>query len=165
MFSLPDFLESFGLEPTLRVQGSAVFLTGSPEGAPLALLHYLKHAKSLHWKVVVLSILTEDVPHVAAADRLEVEELSHGFWRVVGRFGFMESPDVPALLQKAEARGLELGVRTYFLGREVVVATRGRWRRWTYFLFALMHRNARPAAEFFGLPPNQVMEIGAQIDL
>ncbi|MBL0220823.1 MAG: potassium transporter Kup [Myxococcales bacterium] len=165
MFSLPEFLASFGLEPTLRVEGSAVFLTGSPEGAPLALLHYLKHARSLHWKVVILSVLTEDVPHVDPDARLEVEELTNGFWRVVGRYGFMESPDVPALLRDAEARGLELGARTYFLGREVVVATRGRWRRWTYFLFALMHRNARPAAEFFGLPANQVMEIGAQIDL
>jgi len=165
MFSLPDFLTSFGLGHTVRVDGAAVFLTASPEGAPLALLHYLKHARSLHGTVVILSVLTEEVPQVAAAKRLEVDELTHGFWRVVGRFGFMESPDVPTLLREAEQRGLTLGTRTYFLGRESVVAARGRWRRWTYFLFALMHRNARPAAEFFGLPANQVMEIGAQIDL
>jgi KUP system potassium uptake protein len=163
VFRLRDFLASFGLEPPLRVPGTAVFLTGSPEGAPLALLHYLKHAKSLHSKVVVLSVLTEDVPH--APNRLRVEELSHGFWQVIGRYGFMESPDVPALLREAVNSGLDVGVCTYFLGRETVVATRGRWRRWTYSLFALMHRNARPAAEFFGIPASQVMEVGAQIEL
>ena len=81
-----------------------------------------------------------------AHERIEVEELTNGFWRVIGRYGFMETPDVPRLLRETEARGLALGPRTYFLGREVVVAALGRWRQWTYGLFALMHRNARPAA-------------------
>jgi KUP system potassium uptake protein len=164
-FALPAFLESFGLAPPVRVPGAAVFLTATPETAPLALLHYLKHAKSLHEQVVILSVLTEDAPHVAAADRVSVEGYAHGFWRVIGRYGFMESPDIPALLREAEAHGLVLPARTYFLGRESVIATRGRWRRWTYFVFAVMHRNARPAADFFGLPPNQVMEVGAQVEL
>jgi KUP system potassium uptake protein len=164
-FAVPAFLESFALAPPVRVLGAAVFLTATPDTAPLALLHYLKHAKSLHEQVVILSVLTEDVPHVAAADRVAVEQCGHGFWRVIGRYGFMESPDVPALLQAAEARGLHVPARTYFLGRETVIGARGRWRRWTYFVFAVMHRNARPAADFFGLPANQVMEVGAQIEL
>jgi len=165
-FALDDFLDSFGLEAPVRVPGTAVFLTGNPEGTPLALLHYLKHAKSLHRQVVVMSIVTQDVPHVAADERLEAVALRHGFWRVVGRYGFMESPDVPTLVARARDHGLDAadGV-TYFLGREAVVAGRRGWRSWTLRLFAFMHHNARPAADFFGLPPNQVLEVGAKIEL
>ena len=165
MFALDAFVESFGLSPPVRVPGTAVFLSGQPNSAPLALLHYLKHAKSLHERVVVLSILTEDVPHVPVHERIEIAELAHGFWRVIGRYGFMESPDVPQLMQLAKERGLDAPAATYFLGRESVVACRGRWRGWRERLFAFMHHNARPAAEFFGIPPNQVLEVGAQVEL
>jgi KUP system potassium uptake protein len=164
-FRWPEFLASFELEPCVRVPGTGVFLTGTPETVPLAMLHYLKHARSLHEQAVVLSVLTEDVPHVAAGERLTVEPLPHGFWRVVARYGFMESPDVPAVLRAAESSGLRCDARTYFLGREMAVAPRGRWRRWTHSVFAVMHRNALPAPAFFELPANQVMEIGAQIEL
>jgi KUP system potassium uptake protein len=164
-FALEAFLDSFGLDPPLRVPGNAVFLTGHPDGAPLALLHYLKHAKSLHARVVLLSVITQDVPRVPAADRITVTELRHGFWQVIGRYGFMESPDVPALMQLAQQRGLDAQNATFFLGRESVVACRGRWRGWRERLFSFMHHNARPAAEFFGIPPNQVLEVGAQVEL
>lgn len=164
MFALSDFLDSFGLAPPVRVAGTAVFLTGNPDGAPLSLLHYLKHARSLHARVVLLSVVTEDVPHVPVAERLAVRELRHGFWQVTGRYGFMESPEVHALLRGAAAHGLDAAGATYFLGRESVVAARG-WRGWRERLFALMHHNARPAAEFFAIPPNQVLEVGAQVEL
>ncbi|HVV82623.1 MAG TPA: potassium transporter Kup [Kofleriaceae bacterium] len=164
-FALDEFLESFGLSPPVRVPGTAVFLTGQTDGAPLALLHYLKHARSLHQKVVLLSVMTEDVPHVAPGERVVVRELSHGFWQVIGSYGFMESPDVPALLRLVEERGLATAGATFFLGRESVVACRGNWRGWRERLFSFMHHNARPAAEFFGIPPNQVLEVGAQVEL
>jgi KUP system potassium uptake protein len=160
-FPLEDFLDSFGLGPPVRVPGTAVFLTGHPQGVPLALLHYLKHAKSLHERVVLLTVITEDVPHVPADERLSVAKLRHGFWQVLGHYGFMESPDIPALMQLAAQRGLEAPGLTFFLGRESVVARRG----WRERLFSFMHHNARPAAEFFGIPPNQVLEVGAQIEL
>jgi KUP system potassium uptake protein len=164
-WSLDAFLASFALEPPVRVRGTAIFLTGTPDGAPLALLHYLKHAKSLHDHVVILSVVTEDVPHVAAADRLVVTPRPHGFAQVLGRYGFMETPDVPALLALAKAQGLEAPNSTFFLGRESVVAVRGRWRGWRERVFAFMHHNAHPAAEYFNIPPNQVLEVGAQVEL
>jgi KUP system potassium uptake protein len=159
-FPLEPFLDSFGLEPPVRVPGTAVFLTGHPEGAPLALLHYLKHARSLHERVILLSVVTLDVPHVAAAERLSVRELRHGFWQLTGHYGFMESPDVPALLALARDQ-VDAPGATFFLGRESIVACRG----WRERLYALMHHNARPAAEFFGIPPNRVLEVGAQVEL
>ncbi|MDX2093987.1 MAG: potassium transporter Kup [Kofleriaceae bacterium] len=165
MFDLDTFLTSFGLEPPVRVPGTAVFLTGNPQGAPLSLLHYLKHAKSLHEKVLLLSVITDDVPHVPEGERLEVRTLEHGFVQVIGHYGFMESPDVPALMRRAQTLGVNAPNPTFFLGRESVVACRGNWRGWRERLFALMHHNARPAAEFFGIPPNQVMEVGAQVEL
>jgi KUP system potassium uptake protein len=164
-FALEPFLDSFGLDPPVRVPGTAVFLTGHPDGAPLALLHYLKHARSLHEKVILLSVLTEEVPHVTAAERMTVRELRHGFWQVLGHYGFMESPDVPVLMQLAERQGLDARNATFFLGRESVVACRGRWRGWRERLFSFMHHNSRPAAEFFGIPPGQVLEVGAQVEL
>ena len=166
-FPLDEFLTSFALGPCVRVPGAAVFLSPNAGATPPALLHYLKHAKSLHEQVVILTVQTEEVPHVTPGERVEVEALTQGFWRVVGRFGFMETPDVPVLLGAARARGLGVqGDVTYFLGRETVVASRAGQRGWWGArLFAAMHRNARPAADFFALPSNQIMEVGAQVDL
>ena len=101
------------------------------------------------------------MPHAPNAERLVVTQLRHGFWQVIGRYGFMESPDVPRLMQLARDRGLEADGATFFLGRESVVACRG----WRERLFSVMHHNSRPAAEFFGIPPNQVLEVGAQVEL
>ncbi len=135
--------------------------SGHIDGAPLSLLHYLKHAKILHQRVVLLSVVTEDVPHVPNAERLVIAQLRRGFWQVIGRYGFMESASVPRLMQLAKDRERESDGATFFLRRESVVPGRG----WRERLFSLMHHNARPAAELFGIPPNQVLEIGAQIEL
>jgi KUP system potassium uptake protein len=97
-----------------------------------------------------------------------VQQLKPGFWKVVGHYGFMEDPDVPALLEAAIDQGLDVEVRqaTFFVGREQLVpARKGPWRGFPQWLFALMHRNARPAPDFFHLPPNRVMEVGAQLQL
>ncbi|HEX6913154.1 MAG TPA: KUP/HAK/KT family potassium transporter, partial [Longimicrobium sp.] len=162
------FLADVAARPPHRVPGTAVFMYGNPTGTPPALLHSLKHYKVLHERTVFLSVVTEEVPHLEEGERVEVTELGHGFYRIAVRYGFMEEPDVPAALERVKVPGLDLGpARTsYFLGRETLIPSNERgMMRWREKLFALMSRNARPATAFFGLPPNRVVELGAQIRL
>ena len=162
------FLESLLAHPPHRVPGTAVFMYGSSTGTPPALLHNLKHNRVLHQRVVFLTIRTEGVPHVLPAERSRVTEIGHGLWEVVLRYGFMEDADVPEALQalghpELPFKPLET---TYFLGRETLIATkRPGMALWRERLFALMSRNARPATTFFRLPPNRVVELGAQVEL
>jgi KUP system potassium uptake protein len=182
------FLADVGRWKPHRVSGGAVFLTSDASGAPPVLLHHLKHNKVLHEKVVLLSIVTEGIPHVPSHDRVECRELGQGFYQVVAHYGFMETPDVPAVLQALGRSdggrrpvGLKLMETTFYLGRETLIATSSSKRRgaapptdgappavarmatWRKKLFILMTRNARSATAFFGLPPNRVVELGAQI--
>jgi KUP system potassium uptake protein len=151
-----------------RVAGTAVFLTSDQGGAPVVLLHHLKHNKVLHRQVVLLSILSADVPEVDDAARVQVTTLEHGFFRIIATYGFMETPNVPAILAAAEGHGIRARPleTTYYLGRERIMATGpARMMRWRKKLFGFMARNARSATEFFGIPPNRVVELGAQIEL
>ncbi|HEX6040608.1 KUP/HAK/KT family potassium transporter, partial [Longimicrobium sp.] len=162
------FLKDVAARPPHRVPGTAVFMYGNPNGTPPALLHSLKHYKVLHERTVFLAVTTEEVPHLHDAERLEVTELGHGFYRIAIRFGFMEDPDVPAALARVQVPGLDLspGRTSYFLGRETLIPSNERgMATWREKLFAIMSRNARPATAFFGLPPNRVVELGAQIRL
>jgi KUP system potassium uptake protein len=163
-------------------------MTSSAEGVPVVLLHHLKHNKVLHEHVVLLSIVTEEVPEVAAAERLTVERLEHNFYRVTARYGFMESPDVPEVLTLARAHGLRARAQdtSFFLGRERIILSGSRWdrtpkrgvrrvpegterrtnmARWRKRLFMIMAMNARSATEFFAIPHNRVVELGAQVEL
>ncbi len=150
-----------------RVSGTAVFLTSSTEGAPVVLLHHMKHNKALHEQVVLLSVSAVGVPSVPDSERLEVVGMGQGFFRVQAQFGFMETPNVPHVMALCEpfgvrARALET---TYYLGHERLLATGfAPMARWRKKLFAVMARNARSATEFFGLPPNRVVELGAQLE-
>jgi KUP system potassium uptake protein len=156
-----------------RVPGTAVYLHGMPHGLPRGFLHNLKNNRVLHRRVVFLTVLTEEVPTVPEAERVSVasiapEEVGEGFWRVVARYGFMEQPSAPAVLRLAEARGLPFRPpeTNYFLGRETIVSSeKPGMARWRERLFGAMHRNALPATAFFGLPPNRVMELGAQVEI
>ncbi len=163
-----------------RVPGVAVFMTSDQSGAPPVLLHHLKHNKALHERVVLLSVVTEESPKVAEAERIEFRELGAGFYAVVASYGFMESPDVPTVLQGLSRFGLaaKLVETTFYLGRETVIPTRatrakraalrarGLWMAlWRKKLFAVMSRNAQSATAFFGLPPNRVVEMGAQVQI
>jgi len=153
--------------PPPRVPGTAVFLTSDAEGAPLVLMHHLKHNKALHQHVVLLSIAPAEVPTVEDADRVELIELPHGFYRVSATYGFMETPDVPHVMSLCAARGLKAPPMetSYFLGRERLLPTgQAAMARWRKKLFIVMARNALSAAQFFGLPPNRVVELGAQIE-
>ena len=160
-------LQELGRRPPHRVSGTAVFLTSTNDGAPVVLMHHLKHNKSLHEQVVLLSIAVADEPDVPDAERVQVEPLPHGFFRVTATYGFMESPNVPHVLQLCAGQGLRTTPpeTSYYLGRERLLPSgRSPMMRWRKKLFIVMSRNARSAAEFFGLPPNRVVELGAQIE-
>ncbi|HEY5610401.1 MAG TPA: KUP/HAK/KT family potassium transporter, partial [Thermoanaerobaculia bacterium] len=162
------FISSVRLSPPIRVPGTAVFMHRDPDGIPNALLHSLKHYKVLHERLVLLTILTEEVPHVSGAERVRVDSLGEGIYRIIVRYGFMEDPDIPALLGSVKAPNLEFRPleTTYFLGRETLIAThRPGMAFWREKLFASMIRNAATAVFFFRLPPNRVVELGAQIEL
>jgi KUP system potassium uptake protein len=151
-----------------RVPGTAVFLTSDAEGAPVVLLHHLKHNKALHQQVVLVSVTPTGVPYVDDAERVRVRALGQGFHRVLVRTGFMETPDVPRILALAESAGLHTKPMetSYYLGREQLIATEAAgMARWRKKLFVFMSRNAQSAAYFFGLPPSRVVELGAQIEL
>jgi KUP system potassium uptake protein len=166
------FLGELGRKPPHRVAGTAIFMTGNLGNAPPVMLHHLKHNRVLHEQVVLVSIQTLEIPAVPAAERFEVKALGHGFYRVVAEYGFMETPDVPALLAEIRARKLAPELRlepmscSYFLGRETLLpGGPSKMARWRKRLFIVMSRNAQTASAFFGLPPNRVVEMGAQIQL
>ena len=152
---------------TARVPGLAVFMTREPEGAPVVLLHHLKHNKVLHQQVVLLSILSEEVPEIPDAERITIQKLSQGFYRITARYGFMETTNVPAILARAREAGLDSKPldTTYYLGREQLIPT-GTTPLWSWrkTLFVFMSRNSRSATQFYGIPPNRVVELGAQIE-
>jgi KUP system potassium uptake protein len=168
MLPIDLFMQDIELTQPHRVPGTAVFMTSTVGGIPAVLLHHFKHNKVLHEQVVLLSIVTEDVPVVSGRDRVETEELSHGFYRVTAHYGFMQAPNVLKALQRAQRLGLRCDPDTtsFYLGRETLLVTgKSRMARWRKFLFAFLSRNSRTATSFFGLPPNRVVEIGAQIEL
>ena len=163
---LASFLKRLPQSRTLRVPGMAVFLTGTPDYVPAALLHNLKHNKVLHEKVLFVTVTNLDEPEVSAERRTEVTELAPGIHRVLLRYGFMESPNIPRALEDLRSFGVDYDPMqvSYFLGREVLV--RGLvpkmpiWRMW---LFLLMVRNAVPATVFFRIPSDRVVELGVRV--
>ncbi|HEV8610351.1 MAG TPA: KUP/HAK/KT family potassium transporter [Thermoanaerobaculia bacterium] len=162
------FLEGYARKPRLRVPGTAVFMDRISSGTPPALLQNLVHNKAMHERVVFLSVLTDPMPFVSRRRRAEIESLPEGFHRVTLHFGYMQDPDVPKALQGLALGGkpIELMSTTFFLGRETLIphGTLGM-AVWREKIFAFMSRNATSAMSFFRLPPNQVVEMGAQIEL
>jgi KUP system potassium uptake protein len=150
-----------------RVPGTAVFLTSESKDAPLVLLHHLKHNKVLHENVVLLSIVSAQVPEIPITERVEVTCFPHNFGRIKAKYGFMQTPNVPEILALAAERGIiaKPTETTFYLGRENLIPTGTKpLARWRKHLYIFMQRNARPATEFFGLPPNRVVELGAQME-
>jgi KUP system potassium uptake protein len=168
VFPMDLFIAELRRSPPVRVSGTAVFMSASRSGVPPVLLHHLKHNKVLHNQVVLLSFITEDVPHVPEQDRLEMVELGEGLYRVSGHYGFMEKPVAPELLAQAETRGLKftMAETSFYLGRETLIpSSKHKMTRWRKKLFSLMHRNAQSATAFFEIPANRVVELGAQIEM
>jgi KUP system potassium uptake protein len=150
-----------------RVKGTAVFLTAHTGGTPEILVHHLRHNKVLHERIIFLSITPEVIPEVAESDRLEVERLPLGFYRVVARYGFMETPNVAAAVSRCCRERLEVDDEdvTYYLGRPTLLPTgRTPMMKWRKILYAFLARNARPATQFFGIPPTRVVELGMQVE-
>ena len=167
MMPLDLFLTDVKETKPVRVKGTAVFMSSNANGVPPILLHHFKHNQVLHERVVLLTVAGLHVPEVPENERVTVEELAHGFYRVTIRYGFMQSPDVPRALASCKRQGLDMiPERTsYYLGRETLLPTgRARMSRWRKTLFAFISRNARPATAYFGLPPNRVVELGMQLD-
>ena len=160
-----DFLRELATGRVHRVRGTAVFLTRQQQGIPTALLHNIKHNKVVHERVVLLSVVVEETSHLSPEERFEWTELGHGVYRLVLRFGFMEDPDLPEVLANiAGPVPFDTLATSYFLGRETLIPSREPgMAMWREHLFAWMTRNASSAATFFSLPPNQVIELGAQV--
>ncbi|HET7711199.1 MAG TPA: KUP/HAK/KT family potassium transporter, partial [Thermoanaerobaculia bacterium] len=166
MMSFDDFLRDLPHIP--RVAGTAIFMTRSTEGIPTTLLHNLKHNKVVHQKVVILTVETEETSHLSPEERYEWADLGNGVYRLVLRFGFMEDVALPEMLTSLKDSPVTFSPMTtsYFLGRETLIPTRHPGMAiWREHLFAWMVRNATSASHFFGLPPNQVIELGAQVEI
>ena len=162
------FIADIQANPPQRVPGTAIFMAGNPNGTPVALLHNLKHNKILHERNILLTVITTEEAHVPDAERVEVEQLPAGFQRVVGRYGFMEEPNILELLADAPLTGgpVEITKTTFFLSRETILDTgKARMTRWRKWLFAVLARNASTATSYFGLPANRVVELGMQVEI
>jgi KUP system potassium uptake protein len=166
--SIQTFLEDLARTNPYRVPGTAVFMSVNPRGVPGSLLHHFKHNKVLHERVVLLSILAQDIPRVSPKDRLRLEDLGQGLYRLTAHYGFMETPKVPEIMALAGKLGLKINMTTttFFLGRESLFITgKSKMASWRKTLFSAMSRNAMNPTNFFGIPPDRVIEIGTQVRL
>ncbi|MFZ3237891.1 MAG: potassium transporter Kup [Stellaceae bacterium] len=166
--SFADFLANCDEAPEARVSGTAAFLSTHTEHVPPTLLLNLKHNKVLHRTVLLIHVATDNVPRVAGADRIKAKELGHCFWQIEARFGFAQTPNVLRELSRAEVPGLDLDLAkvSFFIGRANVKSTpRPGMARWREHLYVFFSRIATRPAEFFRLPPEQVIELGAEVDI
>jgi KUP system potassium uptake protein len=151
-----------------RVAGAAVFMVGSPQGTPIALLHHVKSNRCLHKTVVLLSIITDEVPTVPRGEQLVFREIGEGIWRVTGRYGYMQSPNVSELLEMAKSAGVPINPQsaTYFFNREMIISGgNARMWEWQKSLYGVLSRNARPAKDYYQITPSQIIEIGLPLQL
>jgi KUP system potassium uptake protein len=150
------------------VPGTAIFLSSTADGVPPALLHNVKHNKVLHERVIILTVVTEDVPQIQEGERIEVIECGSSFFRLRLRHGFMEEVDIPASMQTLERCGAPIGLMntSYFLSRQTLIpSSKPGMAIWREKLFAWMVRNSVTPMEFFKLPTNRVVELGSQVEI
>ncbi|WP_243357925.1 potassium transporter Kup [Fundidesulfovibrio terrae] len=165
---LDIFLKDIAEYQPQRNAGTAVFMSISPVGVPHTLLHHFKHNGTLHEQIILLSIASAEVPQVASEERLTITDLGQGFHRIVARYGFMETPSMPEILDLATQQGLSLDVysTSFFLGRETLLTSGpSKMASWRKKLFVFMSRNSWNATSFFNLPPGRVVELGNQVEL
>jgi KUP system potassium uptake protein len=163
---LNDFIAQIHNKP--RVSGTAVYLTSRTDVVPVPLLHNLKHNKVIHQRIVLLHVVTENVPHVANDERIEVTNLADNFHSMVAHYGFMEQPNIPQVLSSGGPQQLHFDMMdtSFFVGRLTIIpTTASRFGRFKSKLFEVMHRNALAATEFFSIPPNRVIELGTQVEV
>ncbi|MGZ6133016.1 MAG: KUP/HAK/KT family potassium transporter, partial [Myxococcaceae bacterium] len=166
--TIDELLVDLERNPVTRVRGTAVFLSSSTTLVSPVLLHHLKHNQVLHEQVILLSVLPLNVPEVPVDQRVSVEALTLGFYRVTAKYGYRQSPRVPEVLRRARSLGLATKPETtsYYVGRETVLPRgRSQMAYWRKVLFRFISRNARATTDFFSIPPGRVVELGMQIDL
>lgn len=167
--SVEDFLKKIAEDPPVRVPGTAIFLTGRRQGTPPMLQHHLEHNKVLHERIILLTVVVEDVPHIWPAKRLEIEDLDHGFYRINVHYGFMQNPNVPEALRLSKRFELELDpyAVTYYVGRRTLIPTDDMpgMALWREKLFAFMSRNAASTTTFYQLPTDRVIELGIRVEI
>ena len=166
--SIEEFCQMLLKQPPIRISGTAVYMAGDPWGVPVPLLHNLKHNKVLHERVAILTIQTQEVPSVAKDKRVEVQEIIPNFYRIIVRYGFMEIPKMKHILDACREKDLYFKVyeTTFVLGRETILpSSQPNMPLWQEKVFALMSRNAQRPTAFFRIPPNQVIEVGIQIEI
>jgi KUP system potassium uptake protein len=164
-----DFVRELRQNPSHRIEGTAIFMTSNPRVIPPALKHHFIHNQVLHRQVILLSIVTSDVPTMPMRSVLEVKEHGDGFYEVVATFGFMQAPKVDRILRILKVQAgvsTDENKTTYYLGRDILL-TDGpeRIARWRKMLFAFLMRNSLPATAYYGIPPNRVVELGMQVNL
>ena len=165
---LEEFLESLFVSAPIRVAGTAVFLRGEADGVPHALLHNLSHNKILHERVIFLTLHNKEVPWVPIAERLKVTNLGNNCYQIDVSYGFKNEPDIPSVLALCEPYGLifEPMETSYFISRQTIISTPGSgMASWRESLFVTMSRNARDAADYYQIPSNRVIEVGAQVEI
>jgi KUP system potassium uptake protein len=165
---LDVFIQSIEFAPPTRVEGTAVFMTSTPDRVPHALLHNLKHNKVLHQRVIFLTVVMRDIPYVDLAKRIEIKSLGCDFFQFLAYYGFKEDPDVPHLLEESGRRGFAFDMMetSFFVSRETLIPTVSPgMAMWRERLFASMSKNAVKASEFFQIPTNRVVELGTQVEL
>ena len=165
-YSLLDFISQ--VHDKTRVQGTAVYMTSRLDMVPVPLLHNLKHNKVLHERIVLLHVVTENIPRVAGERRIELAHLGSNFHSIAARYGFMEEPNIPRALEECRAQELHFNMMdtSFFVGRVMIVAARhSQMSAVRREVFETMHRNALPATEFFHIPPNRVIELGGEVEI
>jgi KUP system potassium uptake protein len=161
-------IESLASGKAVKVPGTAIFMTSTSGRTPVALLHSLKHYQAIHQRVIFITLTTEDEPWVPPSRRVEVEKLGDNFWRVTGRFGFMQKPNVPRLLRQCANHGLEVEPEkaTFFLGREIIIPSANPgMARWREHLFSFASKLAQQPATYFQIPVGRVIELGQQVEI
>jgi KUP system potassium uptake protein len=165
---LEEFVASISLSDFPTVRGTAVYLTPRPDQVPHSLLHSIKHYKCLHEQVVILGIGFANTPFVPTGRRLQIEPLGERFYRVRALFGFMDRPNLTRTLHTCAVRGVVCDPMdtTFILGHETLIPSKAsEMAYWRQKLFIAMARNAAGPGSYFGLPPNRVVELGAQVEL
>ncbi|MFN8847485.1 MAG: potassium transporter Kup [Bdellovibrionales bacterium] len=166
--SVEEFCQTLLKNPPIRISGTAVYMAGDPWGVPVPLLHNLKHNKVLHERVAILTIQTQEVPFVMKKNRVDVMEVIPNLYRVIVKYGFMEIPKMRHILEACREKDLNFKVNetTFVLGRETILpSSRPGMPLWQEKIFALMSRNAQRPTAFFKIPPNQVIEVGIQVEI
>ncbi len=161
-------IESLSHSKIVKVPGSAIFMTSTSGRSPVALLHSLKHYQAIHQRVIFMTLVTEDEPWVLPSRRVQVEQLGDGFWRVTGRYGFMQKPNVPRLLRQCSNYGLDVEPEkaTFFLGREIIIPSKSPgMARWREHLFSFASKLAQQPATYFQIPVGRVIELGQQVEI